>query len=167
MLRSTTPFEFIFNRFYDRLEKDKDFFEYYNIPLSEAIQLAHDRARNYLIEALEILSDIEGVEVDFMDYEDDVEQLNFKTTSRENRLIVNLMFQIYMERDITLLHAFQINFTPSDLNVITPSTERSTYLKLVEKLKCDNDVLIDEYKNRDRKTGKLKNTINYSDYSDY
>lgn len=167
MTRSTTSFEYLFERFYKRLEKDEDFFDYYNIPISEAIQLAHDRAKGYLIDTLEVLSSIEGVDVDFTDYDEEIEEINFKTVPRENRLIVNLMFQFYMERDIPLLHAFQINFSPSDLNIITPSTERSTYLNLVNKLKHDNDELIDAYRNRDRETGKLKYTINYSDYADY
>lgn len=167
MNSGTTPFEYLFNRFYNRLEKDEDFFEYYNIPISEASQLAHDRARGYLLETLEILSSTEGVDVDFTDYEDDIEVINFKLKPVEMRLIANLMFQIYMERDLPLLHAFQINFTPSDLNIITPSTERSTYLNLVNKLKHDNDALLDDYRNRDRETGKLKNTINYSAYSDF
>ena len=98
-------------------------------------------SKRYLIDALEVLSSIEGVDVDFSDYDEEVEEINFKTVPRENRLIVNLMFQFYM-KDIPLLHAFQINFSPSDLNIITPSTERSTYLNLVNKLKHDNDELI-------------------------
>lgn len=166
MNKNKTSFNYLYERFYKRLEKDVDFFSYYNVSIEDAMILAHDRAKGCLIDALDILSSNYYENVDFSDYDDELEQLNFKTTNYENRIIINLMFQIYMERDIPLLHAFQINFTPEDLNVITPSTERSTYLNLVEKLKKDNDYLLDDYKNRDRLTGKLKNTINYTSYMD-
>lgn len=167
MDNGTTSFNYLYERFYKRLEKDRDFFDYYNVSLEEATELAQKRAKNYLIDALDILCSVGGLEVDFTDYDEETEQINFETTKTENRIIVELMFQVYMERDVPLLHAFQINFTPSDLNIITPSTERTTYLNLVDKLKKDNEIRIDDYKNRDRKTGKLKYTINYSAYADF
>ena len=167
MNNGTTSFDYLYERFYQRLEKDRDFFDYYNVSLEEAKELAQKRAKNYLIDALDILCSVGGLEVDFTDYDEETEQINFETTKTENRIIVELMFQVYMERDVPLLHAFQINFTPSDLNIITPSTERTTYLNLVDKLKKDNEIRIDGYKNRDRKTGKHKYTINYSAYADF
>jgi len=167
MAEKNTTFEFLFERFYKRIEKDEDFFDLFNVDKHEVIQLAHDRAKNYLIEALEKLSSINGLtDVDFDDYDDEIEELGFKTTSIENKLIVDLMFQIFMERDETLLHAFEINFTPSDLNVFSPANERTSYRNFMSELRHNNEVAIDDYKYRDRKTGKLKNMISYSLYSD-
>lgn len=162
----TTTFEFLFERFYRRIEKDEKFFNYYNVDVAEAIQLAHDRAKGCLIDALEILSSISGLQVDFSNYDDKSEELNFKTIPTENKLIVDLMFQVYMERDLPLLHAFKINFTPSDLSVLSPANERNSYDAFINRLDTKNKAALDDYKSRDRDTGKLKKTINYSAFSD-
>ena len=76
------------------------------------------------------------------------------------------MFLYYMKRDEALLHAMEINFTPSDLSVFSPANERSSYKSFIAKLENDVDIKIDDYKNRDRKTNELKQFINYSQYED-
>lgn len=165
-MTETTSFDCLFERFYRRIEKDEEFFNYYNIGITEALQLAHERAKGCLIDALDILSSISNLQVDFSDYDEEVERLKFKTTNKENKLIADLMFQVYMERDLPLLHAFKINFTPSDLSVFSPANERNSYDTFVARLAENNKIALDDYKNRDRKTGKLKKTINYSAYGD-
>lgn len=161
-----TPFEYLFERFYRRIEKDEEFFDYYNVDMSEAIQLAHDRAKGCLIDVFDILSSTNDLQVNFSDYSTEFEELYFKTTPTENKLIVDLMFQVYMERDLPLLHAFKINFTPSDLSVFSPANERNSYEAFIIRLDNNNKISIDDYKSRDRYTGKLKKTINYSAFSD-
>ena len=64
-----TLFEYLFERFYRRIEKDEEFFNYYNVDISEAIQLAHDRAKGCLIDALDILSSTSKLQDDFSDYD--------------------------------------------------------------------------------------------------
>ena len=162
-----TNFEYLFDRFYKRIEKDQDFFQYYNIPLEEAIQLAHDRAKGCLVDAFDRLSSTSNLQVDFSDYDTAAEILNFKTVPKENKLIVDLMFQVYMERDLPLLHAFKINFSPSDLNVFSPANERNSYEAFIARLDKNNEAALDDYKNRDRLTGEFKNMINYSTYAGY
>lgn len=163
-MTGNTTFDYLFNRFYKRIEKDEEFFNYYNVSVNEAIQLAHERAKGCLIDALDRLSSTSNLQVDFSDYDEEIEELGFKTTSKENKLIVDLMFQVYMERDLPLLHAFKISFTPSDLTVFSPANERNSYEAFIERLNKDNEIALDDYKSRDRETGKLKNTIKYSDY---
>lgn len=163
-MTGNTTFDYLFNRFYKRIEKDEEFFNYYNVDVKEAIQLAHERAKGCLIDALDRLSSTSNLQVDFSDYDEDIEELGFKTTNKENKLIVDLMFQVYMERDLPLLHAFKINFTPSDLTVFSPANERNSYEAFIARLDNDNEIALDDYKSRDRKSGKLKNTIKYSDY---
>ena len=165
-MTGNTTFDYLFNRFYKRIEKDEEFFNYYNVDVEEAIQLAHERARGCLIDALERLSSTSNLQVDFSDYDEEIEELGFKTTNKENKLIVDLMFQVYMERDLPLLHAFKINFTPSDLTVFSPANERNSYEAFIARLDNDNEIALDDYKSRDRETGKLKNTIKYTDYRD-
>lgn len=165
-MAGNTTFVYLFNRFYKRIEKDEEFFNYYNVDVEEAIQLAHERAKGCLIDALDRLSSTSNLQVDFSNYDEEIEELGFKTTNKENKLIVDLMFQVYMERDLPLLHAFKINFTPSDLTVFSPANERNSYEAFIARLDNDNEIALDDYKNRDRETGKLKNTIKYTDYRD-
>ena len=165
-MTGNTTFDYLFNRFYKRIEKDEEFFNYYNVDVEEAIQLAHERARGCLIDALDRLSSTSNLQVDFLVYFEEIEELGFKTTNKENKLIVDLMFQVYMERDLPLLHAFKINFTPSDLTVFSPANERNSYEAFIARLDNDNEIALDDYKSRDRETGKLKNTIKYTDYRD-
>lgn len=161
-----TSFEYLFERFYKRIEKDEGFFHYYNVNLSEAIQLAHDRAKECLIDALDRLSSTSNLQVDFSDYDAETEKLGFKTKQKENKLIVDLMFQAYMERDLPLLHAFKRNFVPNDLSVFSPTDERSSYESFLIRLDRENKIALDDYKSRDRETGRLKKIIDYSAYGD-
>ena len=55
MANGTTPFEKICKRFYDRIEKDEKFFNYYNVSISDAISIAEQRAKNYLVEYHDII----------------------------------------------------------------------------------------------------------------
>ena len=134
MPQEITKFEKILNKFYDRIEKDEDFFSYYNIDVSEAIQIAQNRATNYLCEALDELSCLSNLDVDFSDYDEDVQQIGFKLLPTEIKLVVEIMFLIYMKRDESLLHAMEINFTPSDLSVFSPGNERTSYRNFIAKL---------------------------------
>lgn len=166
MSPETTSFKKILKKFYDRIEKDADFFNYYNVDVEEAKEIAENRAKNYLCESLDELSCLSGLDVDFSDYNEDIEEINFKLVPKEIKLIVELMFLYYMKRDEALLHAMEINFTPSDLSVFSPANERSSYKNFIIKLENDVDIKIDDYKNRDRKTNELKQFINYSQYED-
>lgn len=82
-----TLFEYLFERFYRRIEKDEEFFDYYNVDMSEAIQLAHDRAKGCLIDALDILSSTSNLQVNFSDYDISTEELHFSVSPLETKLI--------------------------------------------------------------------------------
>ena len=118
------------------------------------------------VESLDELSSIGNLDVDFSDYDEEIESINFKLYTREIKLIVEIMFLIYMKRDEALLHAMEISFAPSDLTVFSPGNERTSYRNFIADLTKSVDDKIDEYKNRDRKTGRLKQTIDYSQYSE-
>lgn len=161
-----TEFNKVLNRFYDRIEKDEKFFSYYNVSKEEAVSIAKQRASNYLVEALDELSSVGNLDVDFSDYDEDLGIINFKLYPREIKLIVEIMFLAYMKRDESLLHAMELNFSPSDLTVFSPANERTSYRNFLKDLSEQVDVKIDNYKNRNRKTGELKQTIDYSMYSE-
>lgn len=165
-MNTTTEFTTILNRFYNRIEKDEKFFNYYNIDLSEAQKIAEQRATNYLIESLDDLSMLNNLDVDFSDYDEELGEINFQLLPKEINLLVEMMFLKYMKRDEALLHAMEINFTPSDLNVFSPANERTSYRNFINELSKAVDAKIDDYKNRDRKTNALKQLIDYSEYSE-
>ena len=165
-MSETTDFSTILNRFYNRIEKDEKFFNYYNIDVNEAIQIATQRATNYLVESLDDLSMVGNLQVDFSDYDEEIQEINFKLLPKEINLIVEMMFLKYMKRDEALLHAMEINFTPSDLSVFSPANERTSYRNFIRELTDAIEIKIDDYKNRDRFTNALKQTINYSEYSE-
>jgi hypothetical protein len=165
-MADTTDFEKILHKFYDRIEKDENFFSYYNVGVLEAKEIATKRATNYLIESLDELSMVGNLQVDFSDYDEEVQQVNFKLLPKEISIIVEMMFLKYMKRDESLLHAMEINFTPSDLSVFSPANERTSYRNFIHELEEKLDIRIDDYKNRDRITNALKQTIDYSEYSE-
>lgn len=166
-MKDITPFSVLFERFYRRIEKDESFFEYHGINMDEAKLLAEKRAKGYLIDVLDNFSYSGDSGIDFNDYDDVLEQINFKLLPKEKKLIVDLMFQEYMEKDIPTLHAFELDFCPSDLDKFSPANERNSYMNLIKHLEEKNRIAVDDYKSRERLSGKLKNTINYSAYADY
>jgi hypothetical protein len=160
----STTFDLMRNRFYKRIEKDKDFFTHYNVTTEEAIQLAETQATEYIIEAIDKLTDIyTPKDVDFYDFDDTIEIFNFDLTKKEIGLLVGLMYEVYFERDLVLLKAFKIAMTPSDLNQFSPASERKTFSEMVESIKQDNIVKIDNYSSVDRITGERK-VIDHSKY---
>ena len=48
MEEQVTPFEVITDRLLRKIEKDKDFFSYYNVPVSDIQDLVEEQAIGYL-----------------------------------------------------------------------------------------------------------------------
>lgn len=162
----STLFEPIRNRFFRRIEKDKDFFAYYNISTSEAIELAKTQANGYIVDAVDKLTSNCTPDVDFYDYDELLEQFNITLTTKEIGLISELMYEVYFNRDLATLKAFKIAMTPSDLNQFSPANERKSFTEMLEVIKQDNIKNIDRYASTDRLTGKRK-SIDYSKYEDF
>lgn len=160
----STLFGTLKKRFYKRIEKDKDFFTYYNVTTSEAIALAEMQANGYIFDAIDKLTSIyTPTDIDFYDNDEVLEQFNTTLSNKEIALLVNLMYEVYFERDLVKLKAFKIAMTPSDLNQFSPSSERKTFTDMVEIIKQNNVSKIDDYSSTDRLTGKRK-TIDHSKY---
>lgn len=161
----STSFEKIINKFFRKIEKDREFFSYYNVSLEEAMQLAKEQANGYLLEAVEKLTDECVPDVDFFDYDEELQVFNFKLTDKEIGLLTDLMREVYFERDFVTLKAFKIAMTPSDLNQFSPASERKTFTDMVNGIKSENVGKISQYASVDRMTGKKK-LINYSQYNE-
>lgn len=161
----STSFEKIINKFFRKIEKDREFFSYYNVSLEDAMQLAKEQANGYLLEAVEKLTDECVPDVDFFDYDEELQVFNFKLTDKEIGLLTDLMREVYFERDFVTLKAFKIAMTPSDLNQFSPASERKTFTDMVNGIKSENVGKISQYASVDRVTGKKK-LINYSQYNE-
>ena len=158
-----TSFDDLIERCARKLEKDSELFTYYNVSASEAETLIREQITGYLYDAIDILYSKCEPPVDMYDYDEELQEFNFDLTKREIGLLADLMRQVYYERQEALLGAFKIRMTPSDLNHITPSTERSTFLKLVQDIRNENDLSISGYVSSGRETNKRK-TIDHSQY---
>ena len=160
-----TSFDVLIERCARKLEKDSSLFTYYNVSASKVETLLREQITGYLSDAIDILYSKCEPLVDMYDYDEELMEFNFDLTKREIGLLADLMRQVYYERQEALLGAFKIRMTPSDLNHITPSTERSTFLKLVQDVRIENEEAISRYASSDRNTNKRK-LINYSQYNE-
>lgn len=147
-----TSFDTVIDRFLHRVERDSDFFSYYNLSRVEAENLVQEQALAYLIDAIDMLTSKCSPSVDFYDYDYENETFNFDLTGIEINLLAMIMFLVYLERQESLLGAFKIRMAPSDVNLVTPSTERSTFLALVKDTRKEVDIAISRYASTDRET---------------
>ncbi len=160
-----TSFDNVMSRLLRKIEKDKDFFSYYNVSVSEVQSLVMEQAKGYLYDAIDLLVSKCEPDVDFYNYDDELEMFRFELTQREIGLLASLMYEVYFERDEALLKAFKIRMTPSDLNQFSPANERASFENMLARIKVENRNDISRYISTDRRTGKRK-TINYSQYDD-
>ena len=159
----TTSFDKITSRLFRKIEKDKDFFAYYNLSVSEVQSLVMEQATGYLYDAIDLLTSKCEPPVDMYNYDEELMQFNFELTQREIGLLASLMYEVYFERDEALLKAFKIRMTPSDLNQFSPANERASFENMLQRIKNENTNKIAKYVSTDRKTGKRK-MIDHSQY---
>ena len=159
----TTSFDKITSRLLRKIEKDKDFFEYYNLSVSEVQSIVMEQAVGYLYDAIDLLISKCEPDTDFYDYDEELLQFNFELTQREIGLLSSLMYEVYFERDEALLKAFKIRMTPSDLNQFSPANERKSFEDMLQRIKDENTNKIAKYVSTDRNTGKRK-MIDHSQY---
>lgn len=159
----STPWNKIYEAFFNKIEKDGDFFAYYNVEPSEALDIAKTRAKGYLKESVAKLTLSCTPDIDFNNFDETLEIFYDDLTNIEIDLLANLMRENYYEKDLSLLKAFQLRFSPKDLNVFSPANERKTFMEMFNEVKRENRKLISQYVSRDRLTGKLK-SINFSKY---
>ena len=159
----TTSFDKVISRLLRKIEKDKDFFAYYNLSVSEVQSIVMEQAVGYLYDAIDLLTSKCEPDTDFYDYDEELLQFNFKLTQREIGLLSSLMYEVYFERDEALLKAFKIRMTPSDLNQFSPANERKSFEDMLQRIKDENTNKIAKYVSTDRKTGRRK-MIDHSQY---
>ena len=150
--------------FYNKIENDEAFFEYFNLPDNEAVELAEKRADNLLNEAVAYFKvKAKNSNLDFTLDEDGNFEADF--TELEIDMLAEIMNFLLFNRDYNRLKNLDMNFTPKDLQVFSPSANRKTFLDMYQALKHEVSAMIKDYCDRDRDNDKLI-TIDYSSYAD-
>lgn len=160
-----TSFMVPINRFFRRIEEDREFFDYYQLSGDEAMNLATTRARNYLRDAIDRVMLDGKPDIDFTDVDDAAYEFHEDLTSKEIYLLASLMYEYYMGKDIARIKTFSTNYTAKELNVFSPSEARTSFNSLYRDVCAKNEVLLDTYRNTDRLTGAYKG-ISYADYDE-
>lgn len=145
-------------RFYDRIESDSTFFQYYGDLTDDEIQeLADERANAYIKEAVTILRRKSGTELTFA-IDEVADEFVDDLTDEEIQLIGgDLAFEVYIARDIAKMKTRINTFTSSDLKALhSPANERKSFMDMYAALKEENLAKILDYTARDRITGKFK-----------
>lgn len=164
-----TAFSDVINAFYHYIEKDVDFFQYFELDEDECMEVAGQRAGVLLEEAISYLcrkliienvfSHTELVHSEDWEYGQDEEDndaymaFTETLTNTEINLLVKAMFLMYLQRDLTVLRTFHGVMTSSDLNMYSPANERKTFVAMVQQYEDNLKVEISEYQMVDRTTG--------------
>ena len=160
-----TSYEQLYVPFFNKIEEDAKFLSYYNLTANEALEIAQKRAKNYLNEAVSILKRNCSLDFDLV-LDNEMEMISEDLTRDEINLLADLMYEVYISRDIATLKSMVNALTSTDLKMLhSPANERKTFMDMYSTLKYNNEVAMSQYNGRDRKTGKLK-LINYSQYED-
>lgn len=151
-----TTYEQVHKWFFDRIEKDIDFFCYYGVPENEAIEIAERRAANYREEAIRTIQLKCLPQIDFSQRDENDTAFAFDFSPSECLLVPAIMYQLYINRDFAKLKTYNVNFTSTDMKVFDPSNARKTFAELYDRISSEVSQLIDDYKNTDRLTGKYR-----------
>ena len=150
-----TPYSVPIEKFFRRIESDRDFFNYLNLTDEQAIALAELRALGYLDEACARMLIDAPHKSDFSDRDDDAKTFGFDLTAKETFLVASLMYEYYMSRDIAKLKCLTRDYVSTDLRVFDPSNARKTFRDLYDGVCAQNEDLLETYNCSDS-SGKLR-----------
>ena len=161
-------FETLYEAFFDKIEKDKDFFSYNNVPIEYALDIAKMRSNRYLKEALSAISlkcTPDKCGKNFIDFDDKNKVLNYDLSYVEIDIIASVMYEKYLFREFSKLKAQANRFTTKDLNVFSPANERNSFSAMYKLIVQANEVMIDNYNSIDHTTGNTL-TLDYNNIED-
>ena len=106
----STSFNSIYDLFLNEIETDSSFIDYVNLSERESLELAMSRCKNILIESISELTSKCTPDINFLNYDVELETLNVDLTINEKKLLSTIMFKNYMGRDIPKLKTFVLNY---------------------------------------------------------
>jgi hypothetical protein len=163
-----TAFSDVYDKFYELVETDSNFFQYFDLTENKVRDLVHDRAKSYLMESLSVITRNIEPEEDFSfdDYDSELEEFNSDLTFDEIDMLAHLMLEQHFKREFGKLKAFSAQDLPTSLQVFSPANERTSIRALVKDIHEENMTMLDNYMAKDRSTRKRK-TIDYDTYASY
>ena len=163
-----TAFSDVYDKFYELVETDSNFFQYFDLTENEVRDLVHDRAKSYLMESLSVITRNIEPEEDFSfdDYDSELEEFNSDLTFDEIDMLAHLMLEQHFKSEFGKLKAFSAQDLPTSLQVFSPANERTSIRALVKDIHEENMTMLDNYMAKDRSTRKRK-TIDYDTYASY
>ena len=163
-----TAFSDVYDKFYELVETDSNFFQYFDLTENEVRDLVHDHAKSYLMESLSVITRNIEPEEDFSfdDYDSELEEFNSDLTFDEIDMLAHLMLEQHFKREFGKLKAFSAQDLPTSLQVFSPANERTSIRALVKDIHEENMTMLDNYMAKDRSTRKRK-TIDYDTYASY
>lgn len=161
-----TAYSTIYDWFFHMIEEDRDFFRYYELSDKEVMELAQQRAKPYMEEAVSRIVMSCFPVVDFMARTNEDDGFTQTLTQTEIFLIASLMFEQYMERDIAYLKRLSVNYTSKEMTVFSPDNWRNSFQSMLESIREKNLALMDEYRNKDRETGQFRAIMDFAKYDE-
>ena len=155
----TSSLQDVYTAFFDRVEKDRDFFRYFEVEEEIAMKLAEEPAKTFLKEACSyIRRHIPlGFELKIVQGEDAQDRFAEEITDDEVELLADVMMLPYYERGLVDLLPKINTFSASELKLLhSPANERQTYVALIEQQRARIDYLLADYFSKDRLTGEEK-----------
>jgi hypothetical protein len=143
--------------FYDRIESDDKFFQYFGDLSDEEIQeIADERANTYINRAIVMLKRKCEPQISFAI---DAQSDSFVDDLTDEEIILlggDLAFEAYLDTKIAKLDTMVNTFSSSDLKALhSPANERKSFMDMCKDVKAENQVKISDYASRDRLTGKF------------
>ncbi len=160
-----TPFQKPIDVFLGKIEKDIDFFRYIGLSDSDAAELAVKRSKAILLQTNAMMKLRCKSEVDFTDIDEQADEYNVTLNESEIYLIGSMMYELYLQKDIAKIKLDNVNYTANELRVFDPSNARSTFQSIYKNIVEENKLLLSEYRDTDRKTGKYIG-IDYASYEE-
>ena len=135
-----TAFSEIYDKFYELVETDSNFFQYFDLTENEVQDLVHDRAKSYLMESLSVITRNIEPEEDFSfdDYDSELEEFNSDLTFDEIDMLAHLMLEQHFKREFGKLKAFNAQDLPTSLQIFSPANERTSIRALVKDIHEEN-----------------------------
>lgn len=147
----------VYELFFDKLESDDEFFQYYGVDEEEALQLAKERAKSYLSGAIAELGRRMEMQVDMSittDEETGEEIFAEEITENEADVLTELMLLMYYERGLAKLRPKINTFSASELKLLhSPANERTSYVEMLRQFREHCRIVVSRYASRDRLTG--------------
>lgn len=137
--------------FFDKLEADDEFFAYYGVDEDKAMELAKERAKSYLHDAVIFLRRRATGEVVFGLSGD---SFTVEITEDEAELLSDIMMLKYYERGLAKLLPKLNVFSASELKMLhSPANERTSYNEMLKDFREHIREEISWYCSHDRLTG--------------